>query len=353
MSSFLPNIMVQKSVRELGLKKQVDEDALHQKIQAGLDRLYSFEHSDGGWGWWETDDTHPFMTAYVVAGLSEAKTDGVTVNDEAINKGVAWITSALNTNAELEPDLRAYMAYALVAAGKPDAAAMEKLYNDRSKLSSYGLALLGLAMQGSKDSRTAALAQILQKAVEDNGTESSWPATRDAMLDFEADVTPETTAYVMKFLSHETPNSPLLPKAALWLVNHRNEGYWWSSTKQTAMVIYGLIDYLKATNELHPDITATVTVNGQKVGDSTFNSENAIDSPEISLDESKLQPGGNQVRIQSNGKGRLYYSVTATHYSNDARLEKNGAVSLNLLRDYFRLDPTKTEGKIVYNLNEN
>jgi uncharacterized protein YfaS (alpha-2-macroglobulin family) len=350
MSSFLPNVMVQKSVRELGLKKQVDEDALHDKIQAGLERLYNFEHSDGGWGWWETDETHPFMTAYVVAGLSEAKADGIAVNEEAINKGAAWLTKALDSNGDLAPDLRAYMAYSLVMAGKPDTAAMEKVYSDRSKLSSYGIALLGLALEWSKDSRAAGLAHGLEKAVQDEGAEASWPGMRDQMLDFEADITPESTAYVMKFLSHETPNSPLLPKAALWLVNHRNEGYWWSSTKQTAMVIYGLIDYLKATNELHPDLTATVVVNGQKAGERTFNSESALDSPEILLEESKLQMGGNQVQVSSSGKGRLYYSATATHYSNDARLEKNGAVSLNLLRDYFRLAPNKTDGKIVYDL---
>ena len=37
----------------------------------------------------------------------------------------------------------------------------------------------------------------------------------------------------------------------------RDEGYWWSSTKQTAMVIYGLTDYLKITNELKPNLTAS------------------------------------------------------------------------------------------------
>ena len=45
------------------------------------------------------------------------------------------------------------------------------------------------------------------------------------MLDFSADVTPEATAYVVKFLSHQRKDSALLPKAALWLMNHRNEGY--------------------------------------------------------------------------------------------------------------------------------
>src|SRR6185369_3092384 len=88
-----------------------------------------------------------------------------------------------------------------------------------------------------------------------------WTATRDEMLDFSQDATPEATAYVTKFLSHQRPDSPLLPKAALWLMNHRSEGYWWSSTKQTAMVIYGLTDYLKVTKELKPNLTATVFVN--------------------------------------------------------------------------------------------
>jgi uncharacterized protein YfaS (alpha-2-macroglobulin family) len=350
MSSFLPDIMVQKSIRELGLKAPIDEIALHDKIQAGLERLYSFEHPDGGWGWWETDETHSFMTAYVVAGLSEARADGVTVNAKAINQGASWLKKRLAAGDDLAPDLRAYMLYALAMAGQPDLDAVNQLYAQRSKLSSYGKALLGLTLEQPKDTRVKVLASDLENSATDDGSEASWPATRDEMLDFDADVTPESTAYVMKFLSHEDTSSPLLPRAALWLVNHRNEGYWWSSTKQTAMVIYGLIDYLKSTNELHPDLSAIVTVNGRTVEEHNFNSDDILATPEVTLPESALQAASNQVTVQSNGKGRLYYSVTATHYSDEARLEKNGAISLNLLRDYFRLVPTKTGEKIVYDL---
>ena len=76
MSSFLPNIIVTQAMSDLGLKVNLDEAGLQQKVRAGLDRLYSFQHEDGGWGWWETDETHPFMTAYVVAGLVQAKAAG-------------------------------------------------------------------------------------------------------------------------------------------------------------------------------------------------------------------------------------------------------------------------------------
>ena len=167
-----------------------------------------------------------------------------------------------------------------------------------------------MLLENAKDSRAAALAAELERSVKQNDDEAWWPATRDQMLDFEGDVTPEATAYAMKFLTRERKDSALLPKAALWLVNHRNEGYWWSSSKQTAMVIYGLVDYLKSTNELNPDFTAAVSVNGQAVGTQTFHANSPTQAPEIFLAESKLQPGANQITLTMKGTGKLYYSVS-------------------------------------------
>ena len=59
MSSFLPNIVVRQAIRDLKLKENIDEAALQEKIRAGLERLYAFQHEDGGWGWWETDEVAP------------------------------------------------------------------------------------------------------------------------------------------------------------------------------------------------------------------------------------------------------------------------------------------------------
>ncbi|MFL6465967.1 MAG: alpha-2-macroglobulin family protein, partial [Bryobacteraceae bacterium] len=351
MSSFLPDIMVTKAVHELGLKKPVNQEELARKTQAGLDRLYSFQHEDGGWGWWQTDESHSFMSAYVVAGFAEAKSLGISINENAMTRGAAWVTADLKKQRDLAPDLRAYMQYSLALAGKADTAALGQIYSDRSTLSPDGLALLGLALEQIKDKRAADVASQLERDAKQTSEEAWWPAARDQMLDFEADITPEASAYAMKLLSRERPNSPLLSKAALWLVNHRNQGYWWSSSKQTAMVIYGLIDYVKATKELHPNFTAAVLVNGKEATTHAFNSDNTVEAPEIILDEGKLGGGTNQIQVTSNGQGRLYYSVSAIHYSDTARLQKQGAIALNVLRDYFRLVPGKEGNAIVYDLN--
>ena len=348
MSSFLPNIIVTQAVRDLGLKSNLDEAATQQKIRAGLDRLYSFQHEDGGWGWWQTDDSHPFMTAYVVAGLAQAQSAGVEVKGDVMLKGAAWVAGQFAKDPKLAADLRAYMQYALALAGRTDTNGLGQVYGQRTKLSPYGLALLGLALEQAKDGRAGELAATLEQSAQQDDQQAWWPATRDQMLDFSADVTPEATAYVVKFLSHQRPGSPLLPKAALWLMNHRDEGYWWTSTKQTAMVIYGLTDFLKASHELNPNFTVTVYVNDKAVLTRQFTQATGLAVPEISLDESKLQPGVNHVRVTSSGQGRLYYSTRAEYYSTEEKLQKTGSASLNILRDYFRLVPTKTGDKIVY-----
>ena len=64
--------------------------------------------------------------------------------------------------------------------------------------------------------------------------------------------------------------------------------------------------------------------------------------------KASLQPGVNHIRVTTSGDGRLYYSTRGEYYSTDARLQKTGTTSLNLLRDYFRLTAAKNGDRIVY-----
>ena len=76
LSSFVPNIVVSKAVADLGVKSDLNQQTLNVKIRAGLDRLYDFQHEDGGWGWWKTDDSTIFMTTDVVASFGAGKSGG-------------------------------------------------------------------------------------------------------------------------------------------------------------------------------------------------------------------------------------------------------------------------------------
>jgi uncharacterized protein YfaS (alpha-2-macroglobulin family) len=353
MSSFLPNVIVTQALKDLQIPSKVNPALLEKKVKAGLDRLYDYQHEDGGWGWWKTDDSHPFMTAYVVAGLAQAKAAGYDVAPNALEKGGAWLRALLASGKNVAPDVRAYAVLALVDSGSKDKAILDAAWNQRAQMTSYGVALLGLAMQGASDSRAGEAAAMLEaKAVADD-REASWPVQRDEMLDFSGDATPEATAFALKLLAAVRPASPLLPKAALWLVNHRDQGYYWLSTKQTAMVVYGLTGYLKASGELHPNFSVTVSVNGKQVSSSRFTAADGLApaASVIRLKAADLAVGANKIHISKTGEGRLYWSARAEYFSTEEKLAQTGSQSLSLSRDYFKLIPVKEADKIVYQLD--
>jgi uncharacterized protein YfaS (alpha-2-macroglobulin family) len=347
LSSFVPNIVVRKALADLNIKSDVDQQALNEKIRAGLDRLYDFQHDDGGWGWWKTDDSGIFMTTDVVAGFAQAKAAGIELKADSLENGVKWLKAAYAKEPRMLADLKSYAVYALALAG--DKSLIEDAWNQRDKMSAYGRAMLGIALESVKDARAAQIASALESEAKSNDSEAWWPNDRDTLMDFYVDSTSETTAFALKLLVHERPQSPLLAKAAVYLMNHRREGFYWYSTKQTAMVIYGLTDYLKSTGELKPNLKATVTVNGKPVLTKAFQPADAM-----SLDDNKIViPGvdSNDVKIESSGEGRLYWSVKQQYFSTDQKSLKLGNASLNILRDYYRLTPGKDGEKIVYGLD--
>ncbi len=350
MSSFLPNIVVANALKQLHLKSNVDSAGLNLKIHAGMERLYDFQHEDGGWGWWKDDESMVFMTAYVVSGLGQASAAGYEVKPEVLPKAQTWLQQQLQNHPKMIADLRAYVVLALAQNGVRDQSSLDYLWQRKESLSSHGIALAGLAMRLSNDPRAGDAAAMLEQRVKLEDMEAYWPAPFDGLMDIYTDDTPETTAYALKLLAQTRPDSPLLPKAVMWLVNHRSEAYFWVSTKQTAMVIFGLTDYLKNSHELEANFSATVTVNGKPVLAKSFNAQQALSTggPGIHIPSSQLNPGSNAVEIRKNGPGKLYWSTRAEYFSSDKKLYQNGSMALNITRDYFRLAlATTTEDKIT------
>ena len=104
-------------------------------------------------------------------------------------------------------------------------------------------------------------------------------------------------------------------------MTHRNEGYWWDSTKQTAFVVYGLIDFLKESGELKPDYSVEVLVNDKNVLTKRFTEADAFSpaSATVRLGPDQLGPN-NRVVIRKQGQGRLYWSLRGEYYSDEKKL---------------------------------
>ena len=117
MSAVFPNAIVARAYRELGGGERMPTTDLETKINAGLQRLYAYQHMDGGWGWWFDDASDAYMTAYVLFGLALTRDAGYQVEEKVIQTGADWLTANLDG---LELPLRTYALYSLAIAGSGD-----------------------------------------------------------------------------------------------------------------------------------------------------------------------------------------------------------------------------------------
>jgi len=336
MSSFLPDLVVSQVVDKLGLKSPIDKTILRDMVNAGIERLQSFQHEDGGWGWWPDDPSRVFMTAYVVSGLGQARAAGWKTDDASFNKGRNWLLSTLAAHPDMTPDLRVYVVFALANTGGAPTDAVDKAWVSRNKLSDEGLALLGLSLDAAKDSRARQVAELLEKKAQTNDSEAYWTGTYDGMLDYWDDTSAETTAFALKLLVRQDRSSGLLPKAAEYLGRHRDGDYWFS-TKQTAMVIDGITDYLSLSGELDNSSDVEVLVNGASVGKRHFAAQDAFALPwKLKIPAAQLGNGG-QVTIRKSGNGITYWSAENAWFTADRKQFQQGQMALNIARDYYLL----------------
>jgi alpha-2-macroglobulin len=357
MSSFLPNVVVAQVLKDVKTASVRDTASLQKKVQKGLDRLYGYQHDDGGWGWWKDDPTDPFMTAYVIDGLQMARSAGFAIESYRLDRGRNKIRQMLDTNKvengkAIDLEDRAYLVYALNASAEEDPRYVNDLFNRRNSLQPYGRALLALALRARGDKpRAEQVAAEIERTVKANDLDAHWESTRRPMLDFIEENSLEATALSLKALSQVKPNSAVLSKAARWLVSNRRNGYYWESTKHTAFAIFGLLDYLKASKELSPDYSVEIYLNGEPVASKRFTAADATTGANIVFErKGSALSGANQIRVVKQGRGTLYVASMLDYYTKDDNIQPQAAGGLRLTREYLRLRVSETGGQAKWTL---
>jgi hypothetical protein len=349
MSSLLPNLVVAEAIRKLKLEAETDRAQLGRNIRAGLEKLYGYQNEDGSWGWWRADGGSLFLTSYVVLGLGHTRENGYPVPEWRRHRAASWLASQLESGPNA--DLMAYALLSLSMHGKPDARLVERAWRRREEMSAFGLASLGLMMQRTGDERRGEAALLLARIAKQDGQETFWESRVDPMFLHDQEHSFEATAMALRFLASEAPGSPLLDRAAEWLMRNRDRGYYWKSTKRTAFVIYGLIPLLERSGELQPDFTARVFAGGREVLRRRFTAADAVSAKPVRL-EAPVAGDRSEVRVEVEGRGRLYASAEwrwRLAAGSGARSLPEGS-SLGIERRYYRLRPQSSGGRMTYAL---
>ena len=87
MSRLMPSVVAITLHKKLDLpidKKQLDIFA--KVYKRSMEKLTYYQHDDGGWGWWQTDDSNPFLTSLVLQGFYQLQQAGYTVQPVQIKR---------------------------------------------------------------------------------------------------------------------------------------------------------------------------------------------------------------------------------------------------------------------------
>ena len=356
LSSFVPNLVVLRTLSEMQIAPTERLQSLDRQVDDGLKRVYDYQHPDGGWGWWKTDENHPFMTAYAVDGLMLARDNGVKVDDWRISQGADALGKLYAKYPRAIPDLKAYVAYVLARTRNGStnssnsfnlAAALDDLWSARSRMTASGQAYLLMTLDEQKDSRGNELARELLGAAKTEGETTWWPVDSDPLLEDIADTSVEASALALKALSAREPNNAVLERVARWLVLNRSAGAYWVSTKQTAIALQGLLAYMRARGEKPAPLGVDVFLNGTRIGTRAFDAA-ALTAPNPVLVESPAADGVNTIRLVKQGAGALYFDAAVRYYDKPAAAERTGSRRLALTRQYSTLSPVTRNGRIVY-----
>ncbi len=355
MSRFLPTIIVAKTFKEIGAplnSKTIEE--LPKMAAAGLNKLYNFQHGDGGWGWWTNDETNPYMTAYVIYGMSLAREAGYKVDTPSFKRGIDNLIYQIENFGNLNFTTRAYMLYSLSTAmelEKENSGKFKQIANEllKEELNPYALSLLALTFNNFDEPALVSrvLNRIKESVVDENGL-TYWGG-KTWHYSWQNDKV-QTTAFAVKALMLDKDNLPLAAKAVRWLLLQK-QGFSWRSTQETASVIFGITDYLKSTQELNPDFNVEVFVNNKKEFEKKFTKADVFEnSPTITvsgIDTKLFTNGDNKIKIIKTGEGKVYFSGTNEYYSPDVQPKPDKDKFL-VTRNYFILKPVNRGDRIVY-----
>lgn len=341
-------------------KAVLSDEKLDDVVSAGINRLLEMQLSDGGWGWFSgyQERSYPHTTAVVVRGLVRAKQSGADVPQQAIDRGLNWldryrtqqITYLKNHDQDLKDvrkkssvdHLDAIVEMTLSEADRTNEEMLAYLFRDRLKLSPVGLAMVGLSLSTEPDSERfrTVVTNLEQFFVGDpeNGTAYLETPNRFGYWWWYGDDV-EANAYALKLFLRAMPNDPRVSGLARYLLNNRRNASYWKSTRDTAIAVESLCEYLAQSGELNADVQFEVVIDGvsqRKIAitrDNLFTFDGVVE-----VSGEGLASGPHTVELRRTGKGPMYYAVQSTNFTLEDFIPKAG-LELKAERRYWKLTP--------------
>ena len=325
MSRFMPDVLVAQALKAAKIEDRTLQAELPKMVSRGLQALYGYQNDDGGWVWFRERQSDPFMTAYVLWGLGQAKGAGYGVDQNVLTRGVDALRRLLQK--EKLGDAKAYMAMSLAAAEGATPTGNRAVYDvfaAHESLRPHGLAFLMMALDAvglTKEAKTLGAKLLSQATDSERGLQ--WPGSRDRSSRFQQFSGIEVSGYALRALALAGGEAATLDRAAKSLALALGPGR--CPTKEAAAAVYGLAEHLRVRGITKDEQRGFVLrINGKEA--------------DRAVPPNLFRPGANAIDAKL-AKGSLLYTLAVECFSRDRDLKPGGTLFV-VTREYYAAPPT-------------
>lgn len=318
-SRFVPAVIA-KVNQDIFAESLKDKD-INDVIQKGLSRLSTLQQGDGGWAWWFSGKSDPFITAYVIEYLLQAKQAGIPVDNELLSRAQSFLENSQDNS--IEAAVAKTYALTLLNSQKRN-----QTISDFNNLTPDILALAVMAnyLNGDKNSQSNGLDKLISMA-QTQGDAVFWEAGNK--LNFGSK--DASTALAIRAIVLAGGDRNLAAKGARYLTRVRQSEYW-SNTYATAQVIRALVDLSKTGDELTPNYNYAVSLDGKQIDSGTVTNSKQV-MKDITIPASSLKNGESTLSINKVGDGQIYSTLVINEFHTD-RNAKSVNHGLSVKREY-------------------
>jgi uncharacterized protein YfaS (alpha-2-macroglobulin family) len=340
-----------------------DEAEVVRMSESGVKALAAMQLGDGGWGWFSGfgERSYPHTTAVVVHGLQFAKQNDVVLPAGMLERGVEWLKGhqaeqvrrLQNWPTKTQPykphadNVDAFVYMVLVDANVQNAEMRDFLYRDRVELSVYAKAMFGLTLHKNQEVEKLAmiLKNIEQFVVVDDENQTAhlhMPESNQWWNWHGSEV--ESNAYYLKLLAKTNPRDTKASGLVKYLLNNRRHATYWNSTRDTAICIEAMADYLKASGEDRPDMTVEIWLDGKKHKEEKITTANLFTfDNKLVLVGDAVKSGKHTLEVKRKGSGPVYFNAYLTNFTLEDFITRAG-LEIRVNRKVYKL--TRVEEKI-------
>ncbi|GIW96744.1 MAG: alpha-2-macroglobulin [Pirellulaceae bacterium] len=342
------------------------EAAIEQLVHFGVDRLTDAQQADGGWAWFPgtygTSSAH--MTAMVVRGLLLARAHGAPVVPDAIDRGLDWLNTFQQERLRRlrEPEapqkkatsvpapIDALVFHVLALGDRWNDEMFELLYRNRQHLGALGMTLLALSAHDrdlveQRDMLRRNVEQFLVSDVENETAYLRLPSSAWWVW-FNNDI--EAMAVYLKLLAIVDPQNENASRLVKYLLNNRQHASYWRSTRDTAMVLEALNEYLRQSNEVQASGVVEVMLDGKRLQTIEFSPQDlwALDNT-VEVTGRAIGSGDHVLELRRrSGSGSWYWNGYLSLFTLEEEIEPAG-LEVTVHRHVYALHPTEDPIELV------